>query len=108
MFSTHADTLTQQFEVDFEDTFAFIARFDILRLFMTIVVLKNLECHQVDVNNVFIEFFLKKTIYMIASFELKISFNKILRVLRLLYELKQVARDWHNKCVKMLLKLDFQ
>lgn len=50
--------------MDYSDTFAPTVRFDTLRLFMVIVALGDLECHQVDVNNAFTESFLKEKIYM--------------------------------------------
>ena len=81
------------YEIDYEDTFASTTRFDTLRLFLAIVALKNLECHQVNVNNIFIEFFLKKTIYMSSSSSVKVVSERVLRILRSLYDLKQVARD---------------
>ena len=81
------------YEIDYEDTFVSTVRFDTLRLFLAIVALKNLECHQVNVNNVFIEFFLKKTIYMFSSSSVKVASERVLRILRSLYDLKQVARD---------------
>ena len=47
-------------ETDYFDIFASTIKFDILRLFMIMMTLKNLKCHQIDVNNFFIESFLKK------------------------------------------------
>ena len=99
---------TQMYEVNYEDTFVSTTRFDTLRLFLAIIALKNLECHQVNVNNVFIEFFLKKTIYMSSSSSVKVVSERVLRILRSLYDLKQVARDWHERCIVELLKLRFQ
>ena len=50
--------------IDYEDIFAPTVKFDTLHVFLALVALENLECHQVNVNNAFTEFFLKKTIYM--------------------------------------------
>ena len=36
---------TQTFRINFEDTFAPIVKFDTLRVFLVIVMLKNLKCH---------------------------------------------------------------
>lgn len=49
-----ARDFSQMFEVDYTDTFAPTVKFDTLRLFLVIVALENLKCHQVNVNNVFI------------------------------------------------------
>ena len=50
--------------IDYEDIFAPTVKFDTLCIFLALVALENLKCHQVDVNNAFTEFFLKETIYM--------------------------------------------
>ena len=62
---------------------------------MVLVALEDLECHQVDVNNVFTESFLREIIYMTSSFKVKIIQEQVLHILHSLYSLKQAARDWH-------------
>jgi len=57
-------------------------------VFLVIVILKNLKCYQVDVNNIFIEFFLKKKIYIIFLFEVDILLEQYLRILQSFYNLK--------------------
>ncbi len=68
-------------EVDYENTFASIIKFDTLQVFLIIATMKNLELHQVNVNNVFTESFLKEIIYMSFSSEVKVKFNCALKVL---------------------------
>lgn len=82
-------------------------KFDLLRVFLAIIALENLECHQVDVNNAFTESFLKETIYMAAPPEVNVAPGCVLRILRSLYGLKQAARDWYERCVTELVKLGF-
>lgn len=98
----------QMFEVDYMNIFASTVKFDILRLFLVIVILEDLECHQINVNNVFTESFLKKIIYMKSSSDVDLSSDKMLLICCSLYDLKQVARDWHERCIKELRKLDFE
>ena len=57
---------SQMYGVDFIDTFAPTIKFDTLRLFLVIIVLENLECYQVDVNNAFTESLLNEVIYINA------------------------------------------
>ena len=99
---------SQMFEVDYTDTFAPTVKFDILRLFLVIVALEDLECHQVNVNNAFTESFLKEVIYMKPPPGVDLSSGQALLIRRSLYELKQAARDWHERCVKELRKLEFE
>ena len=88
------------------DIFASTIKFDILRFFMIIVTLKNFEYHQIDVNNTFIEFFFKKKIYMKSSLNVNIAFRSILLIKRNLYDFKQIAKNWHEKWIKILFKLN--
>ena len=99
---------SQMFEVDYTNTFALIVKFDTLRLFLVIVALEDLKCHQVDVNNAFIESFLKEKIYMKSSSKVDLRFGETLLIRRSLYDLKQAIRDWHERCVKELRKIDFE
>ena len=99
---------SQMYDVNFTNTFASTVKFDTLRLFLVFVALKNLKCHQVDVNNAFIELFLNEIIYMHASLDVDLSSDQCLLIRRSLYDLKQAARDWHKRCIKKLLKLDFE
>ncbi len=98
---------SQMYGIDYEDTFAPTVKFDTLRVFLALVALEDLECHQVDVNNAFTESFLKETIYMAPPPGVTTTPGCVLRILRSLYGLKQAARDWHERCVTELLQLGF-
>ena len=98
---------SQVFSVDFEGMFASTFRFDTLCLFLTIVALKDLECHMIDDNNAFTELILKEDIYMASLSGVDISSDKAFRVLQSLYGLKQAAWDWHEKCITEIIKLSF-
>ncbi len=84
-----------------------IIKFDTLQVFLAIATMKDLELHQVYVNNAFTELFLKEIIYMFSSSEMKVKSDCVLRVLWSLYDLKQAAQDWHDRCVTTLSELDF-
>lgn len=99
---------SQMFGVDYMDTFAPTVKFDTLRLFLVIVALEDLECHQVNVNNAFTESFLKEVIYMKPPPGVDLPPGKVLLIRRSLYGLKQAARDWHERCIKELRKLGFE
>ena len=84
---------SQMHGINYEDTFAPTVKFNTLCVFLALIALKNLKCHQVDVNNAFTEFFLKKTIYMAPPPDVDVISDHILCILCSLYGLKQVARD---------------
>ena len=81
------------YNIDYENIFTLIIKFNTLHVFLILVALKDLECHQINVNNVFTESFLKKTIYITLFFKIIIIFNCILCILHSLYDLKQAVRD---------------
>ena len=93
--------------IDYENIFAPTVKFNTLHVFLTLVALENLKCHQMDVNNAFTEFFLKKTIYMTSLSDIEVASNCALCIMWSLYELKQVTRDWHEWCVAELVKIEF-
>jgi len=68
-------------------------KFNTLHVFLILVALKDLECHQINVNNVFTKSFLKKTIYITSSLKVITISNCILYILHSLYDLKQAVRN---------------
>ena len=58
---------SQKFDVNYKNIFIFTIRFNIFKLFFVIVTFKNLKCYQINVNNVFMKFFLKNIIYVKSS-----------------------------------------
>jgi hypothetical protein len=99
---------SQMWGTDYTDTFAPTMRFDTLRLFLVIVALEDLECHQVNVNNAFTESFLKEKIYMKPPPGVDLLPGQVLLIRRSLYGLKQAARDWYERCMRELAKLGFE
>jgi len=95
------------YSINYKDIFILTMKFNTLCVFLILVALKDLKCHQINVNNVFTESFLKKTIYITSSFKIITIFNYILCILCSLYDLKQAVRDWHEWCVIEFLQLNF-
>ena len=84
---------SQMHSINYEDIFAPTVKFDTLHVFLALIALEDLECHQVDVNNAFTESFLKKTIYMASPPGVDVTSDHALCILCSLYGLKQTARD---------------
>jgi len=83
----------QMYNIDYKDIFTLIIKFNTLCIFLILVALKDLKYHQINVNNIFTESFLKKTIYITSSLKVITIFNYILYILCSLYDLKQAIRD---------------
>ncbi|KAI0993606.1 hypothetical protein K3495_g14578, partial [Podosphaera aphanis] len=86
---------TQQYGVDYTETFAPTVQMATMRAFLSIVAAENLECWQFDIKNAFTESEIKETVYLKPPQGIKVTKGKSLRVLRSLYGLKQSARDWN-------------
>ncbi len=69
---------------------------------------ENLKYYQVDINNIIIESFLKENIYIVLLSKVDILLDQCLRILQNLYRLKQTVRDWHERYIKKIVKLDFK
>ena len=79
---------SQKFGKDFQETFAPTVRHDTLRVFMAAVCERDLELHQVDVNNAFTESVLHEDIFMVPPPGVEVPPNMVLQILRSLYGLK--------------------
>lgn len=95
------------YSINYKNIFTFIVKFNTFRVFLIIVALKNLECYQVNVNDVFTKFFFKKIIYITVSSEVKIASDCVLHIQYNLYNLKQAAQNWYEWCIDEIMKLDF-
>jgi Reverse transcriptase (RNA-dependent DNA polymerase) len=102
-----ARDFSQRQKIDYEDTFTLIMRMDSLRFLLAIVAIKDLEYHQIDINNAFTESKMNEIIYIIPPEGVKIPRGTALRVLKSLYSLKQAVRDWYNYLSEALLKIGF-
>ena len=60
---------------------------------LTLIIIKNLEIDQINVNNAFTKSTLKHFIYINASFLIDVKQKKYLRLLQSLYDLKQIVHD---------------
>jgi hypothetical protein len=93
--------------VDFFDTYAPVAKLALIRTALAYGAQRDYEIHQVDVKNAYLNtsFVDNEVIYMRQPPELSLMDDKkkVLRLLRPLYGLCQLARDWY-KCVWGVLK----
>jgi len=95
------------YSINYKDIFALTVKFNTLHVFLTVVALKDLKYHQINVNNIFTESFLKKTIYITSSLKVTTIFNYVLHILCSLYDLKQAVRDWHEQYIIKFFQLNF-
>ncbi|KAJ0502796.1 putative RNA-directed DNA polymerase [Helianthus annuus] len=90
---------SQKYGVDYEETFAPVARFETIRIVIAVAALKGWLLHQLDVKSAFLNGDLKEEIYVEQpeGFEVKGQEGKVYRLLKALYGLKQAPRSWYAK-----------
>ena len=101
---------TQQEGIDYEDTFSPVVRFNSIRLILAIVNSLDLELHQMDVKTAFLNGDLDEEIYMQQplGFIKKGNENKVCKLKRSIYWLKQSSRQWYLRFHKAVTSYNFQ
>ena len=94
-----AQGFSQQHGVDYEETFAPVAKYKSIRTVLAIGNQLDLEIHQMDVNSAYLNGEIVEDIYMkqpegFVSSEYP---NKVCKLRKSLYGLKQSARCWNDK-----------
>lgn len=100
----------QKFGTDYKETFAFVARYDSLRVLLALVTQRDLKMTQFDMRTVFLYGELEETIHMEIPEGLELPGNDTKRVCKLnkaLYELKS-PRSWNLKFSNFLKMFKFR
>lgn len=89
---------SQRHGVDYSETFSPVVRHTTLRLLFALSVQMNLKVNHLDVKTAFLNGDLSETIYMQKpeGFVCKDK-NKVLKLNKAIYGLKQASREWHKK-----------
>nr|GFA60046.1 hypothetical protein [Tanacetum cinerariifolium] len=95
--------------VDFEESFAPIARLEAVRLFIAYAVHKSFTIYQMDVKTAFLYGPLKEEVYVNQpdGFVNPYHPNQVYRLKKALYGLKQAPRAWYDELSKFLLSKGF-
>ena len=92
--------------IDFNETFAPVARQSTLRLLLTIAAVKNWEIQNVDIKTAFLNGDLEEDIYMDIPPGFDVP-GKVWKLRKTLYGLKQAPRAWHLKLTDKLENMGF-
>jgi hypothetical protein len=90
---------TQKEGEDFFDTYSPIARLIIIHVLLLLTVSHGLLIHQMDVKTTFFNGELEEKIYMIQpdGFVVKGQEDKVCKLVKFLYGLKQALKQWYEK-----------
>jgi transposase InsO family protein len=98
----------QQHGIDYDETFAPVARLTSIRVLLSIGALLDLEIHQMDVKSAFLNGDLDEEVFMEVPEGIEgIGTDKVCRLLRSLYGLKQSPRCWYQKLNTFLSEQGF-
>ena len=100
----------QQEGIDYEETFAPVARLDAIRMLLAFVCYKNFILYQMDVKSDFLNGFINKEVYVeqplgFESFNLP---NHVFKLKKAFYGLKQAPRAWYERLSKFLISNGFK
>ena len=100
----------QTHDIDYEETFALVAKMTAVRTVITVAAAKGWHLHQMDVKNAFLQGELEEEVYMIQppGFESCVHPNAVFRLKKPLYSLKQAPRAWHSKITQYLHQVGFR
>nr|GEW94456.1 retrovirus-related Pol polyprotein from transposon TNT 1-94 [Tanacetum cinerariifolium] len=101
---------SQQEGIDYDETFAPVARIEAIRLFLTYAAHKDFTFFQIDVKTAFLNRILKEEVYVgqPPGFVSKQYPDYVYALVKALYGLKQAPRAWYNVLSQFLIDSGFQ
>ncbi|GKF18523.1 retrovirus-related pol polyprotein from transposon TNT 1-94 [Tanacetum coccineum] len=99
----------QEEGIDFEESFAPIARLEAIRIFIAFAAHKNMVVYQMDMKNAFLNGNLREEVYVSQSdrFVNPDNPNYVYKLKKDLYGLKQSPRAWYDMLSSFLISQDF-
>ncbi|GKA39293.1 retrovirus-related pol polyprotein from transposon TNT 1-94 [Tanacetum coccineum] len=99
----------QEKGIDFEESFAHVARLEAIRIFITNATNKNMTIYQMDVKTAFLNGELREVVYVSQpeGFIDQDKPNHMYRLKKALYGLKQAPRAWYDMLSSFLLSHEF-
>jgi hypothetical protein len=100
---------TQLFGVDYEETFSPVVDIRDIRIILAIAAYYDFEIWQMDVKTAFLNGFLDEEVYMVQpeGFVDPKYPNKVCKLQRSIYGLKQASRSWNKRFDEEIKKFDF-
>ena len=98
----------QVYGVDYDETFAPVARYESLKIVLAMATILDMEVHQMDVCTAFLNGKLEEEIYMVEPEGHSTGQHKVCKLLRSLYGLKQAGRIWYQLLHSFLVDNGFR
>ncbi|WVZ97883.1 hypothetical protein U9M48_043389 [Paspalum notatum var. saurae] len=104
-----AQGFSQKEGIDYEETFAPVARLENIRILLAFATSKGFKLQQMDVKSAFLNGFIEEEVYVRQppSFESAKFSDRVFKLRKALYGLKQAPRAWYARLKSFLLKSGF-
>lgn len=99
----------QRFGIDFHETFSPVVRYSTIRILLALAVKEKMFLHQIDVSTAYLNSDLPDEVYMQQPPNIRNnkSPDKVLRLHKAIYGLKQSGREWNAKLDATLREIGF-
>lgn len=99
-----AKGFTQSYGIDYQETFAPVAKLNTIRVLLSLAANLDWPLHQLDVKNAFLNGNLEEEVYLEIpqGLESPTNRNKVCKLKKSLYGLKQSPRAWFERFTKVL------
>jgi hypothetical protein len=96
--------------IDYEETFAPVARLEEIRILLAFSVAKGFKLHQIDIKSAFLNGVLKEEVYVRqpSGFECEKYPHRVYKLRKALYGLKQTPRTWNGRLRVFLFERGFK
>ncbi|WVZ70948.1 LOW QUALITY PROTEIN: hypothetical protein U9M48_019577 [Paspalum notatum var. saurae] len=103
-----AQGFCQKEGIDYEETFAPVARLEAIRILLAFAASKGFKLFQMDVKSAFLNEFIEEEVYVRQppGFEHPKFPNRVFKLQKALYGLKQAPRAWYERLRKFLVDQD--
>lgn len=99
---------TQEFGVDYNETFSPVMRFTSVRAILATAAAKEMTLKQFDVKTAFLYGELSEDVYMRQPVGYENDDNKVCKLIKSLYGLKQASRVWNKKFTAFIEEFHFK
>jgi hypothetical protein len=105
-----AQGFSQKEGIDYDETFAPVARLEAIRILLDFSVAKGFKLHQMDVKSAFLNGVLEKEVYVRQPprFESENYPHQVYKLRKALYGLKQAPRAWYGRLRGFLFERGFE